>query len=992
MSEPMIPNAQQSIIIRGAREHNLKNIDVDLPRDRLVVITGLSGSGKSSLAFDTIYAEGQRRFVESLSAYARQFLDVMERPDVEYIEGLSPAISIEQKTVSHNPRSTVGTVTEIYDYLRLLFARVGTQYCYSCGRPVERQTSDQIVDRIMKLPEGTQASLLAPVVRGRKGHYRELFEEIVKDGFIRVRVDGTIREITRGMQVDRYRIHNIEIVVDRIVVRNEARSRVTDSVEVALRFGGGLIMVQAEQPQGPGARRKAGERGSEDILMSKHLSCPVCAISYEEPAPNSFSFNSPYGACSACNGLGETRELDARLIIPDDTLSINQGGLAPFGKPRGTWAFSQFRAVGKKYGFDFDTPLRRLSRKVRQVLMEGAADEKFDIEYRFSSGRTVTYKHRFTGILDILRHQYEESASQNIREWVEAYMSVAVCGACHGGRLRRESLAVKIQDEATGELFTVQDVVRMAIADAAEFFAALRLTERRATIAEQMLKEIRQRLGFLVNVGLDYLTLDRSARTLSGGEGQRIRLATQIGSQLVGVLYILDEPSIGLHQRDNRKLIESLRRLRDLGNTVLVVEHDREMMEHADFILDLGPGAGEHGGRVVCSGTPAHLAALGAAGVETASLTAQYIAGARAVPVPAGRRQGSGVSLVIEGASGNNLADVTLRLPLGRFVAVTGVSGSGKSSLITETLYPVLARRLYASKTVPLPYRAVAGLDHIDKIIEIDQSPIGRTPRSNPATYTGVFTGIRDLFTQLPEAKIRGYKAGRFSFNVEGGRCEGCEGDGVRKIEMNFLPDVYVLCDVCKGKRYNRETLQVLYKGKSIADVLDMTVEESVGFFSEIPLLQRKLRTLYEVGLGYIRLGQQATTLSGGEAQRVKLSTELSKIGTGKTLYILDEPTTGLHFEDIRVLLEVLNRLVDKGNTVVVIEHNMDVIKTADWIIDLGPGGGAAGGRIVAEGTPEEVAAIRASATAEFLRAELARQANGGKGNGKQGGRKRRSA
>jgi excinuclease ABC subunit A len=974
MTDRPAPSPLNTIVVRGAREHNLKNIDVDIPRDRLVVITGLSGSGKSSLAFDTIYAEGQRRFVESLSAYARQFLDVMERPDVEYIEGLSPAISIEQKTVSHNPRSTVGTVTEIYDYLRLLFARAGTQHCYSCGRPVERQTSDQIVDRIMQLPDGTNVHLLAPVVRGRKGHYRELFEEILKDGFLRVRVDGTVREIAAGMQADRYKVHNIEIVVDRLVVKKEARSRIADSVEVALRFGGGVIIVQVEPGQAGGPRRKVAECGTEDILMSKHLSCPVCAISYEEPAPNSFSFNSPYGACPACNGLGETREFDVRLIIPDESLSINGEGLAPFGKPRSTWAFSQFRAVGKKYGFDFDTPIRKLSKRARQVLLEGAGDEKFEIEYRFSSGRTVTYKHRFTGVLDILRHHYQDSASQNIREWVEAYMAAAVCPACNGGRLRKESLAVRIVDQSTGREFNIQDAVSMSIVDAEAFFGGLRLDERRTIIAEQILKEIRLRLAFLVNVGLEYLTLDRSARTLSGGEGQRIRLATQIGSQLVGVLYILDEPSIGLHQRDNRKLIGSLRKLRDLGNTILVVEHDREMIEHADYVLDLGPGAGEHGGQVVCAGPPADIAKMGAGPAGERSLTSQYLAGTRAIPLPAERRKGSGKHLVIEGATGNNLAGITLRLPLGKFIAVTGVSGSGKSSLITETLYPVLARKLYRSRVVPLPYAALSGMERIDKVIEIDQSPIGRTPRSNPATYTGVFGGIRDLFTQLPEAKIRGYKAGRFSFNVEGGRCEGCEGDGVKKIEMNFLPDVYVLCDVCKGKRYNRETLQVFYKGKSIADVLDMTVEESVGFFSEIPTLQRKLRTLNDVGLGYIRLGQQATTLSGGEAQRVKLSTELSKIGTGSTLYILDEPTTGLHFEDIRVLLEVLNKLVDKGNTVVVIEHNMDVIKTADWIVDLGPGGGAAGGKIVAEGTPEDVAGVRASATAEFLRDELKRK------------------
>jgi excinuclease ABC subunit A len=979
-----------AIVIRGAREHNLKDIDVDIPRSKLCVITGLSGSGKSSLAFDTVYAEGQRRFVESLSAYARQFLDVMERPDVDYIEGLSPAISIEQKTVSPNPRSTVGTVTEIYDYLRLLFARAGTQFCWKCGRKVRKQTTDQIIDSIMKLPEGSKVQILAPVVRGRKGHYRELFEEILRDGFLRVRVDGAVREITSGMQVDRYKVHSIEIVVDRIVVRGEARTRIADSVEVALRFGNGTMIANVlpgtDVAPRPGKGRRAGKTGTvsgksvreeEDTLFSRHLSCPFCNISYEEPAPNSFSFNSPFGACPTCNGLGEVKEFDTRLMIPDPSLSINEEGLAPLGKPRQTWVFSQVRAVGRRYGFDFDTPIKKMSKRAQEVLLTGGGDEKFEIEYRYASGRSVTYRHRFGGLLDVLKHYYNDTSSNNIREWVEAYMNAMPCPECKGGRLKRESLAVMVEDADAERRYNIQKVVGMSITEAASFFRGLALPARQTAIAAPILKEIRQRLDFLLNVGLDYLTLDRPARTLSGGEGQRIRLATQIGSQLVGVLYILDEPSIGLHQRDNVKLIDSLKRLRDLGNTVIVVEHDKEMIENADYVIDLGPGAGEHGGYLVTAGSPERLALrndripTNGNGFEPISYTAQYLLGKRSIPVPPQRRKGNGKLLTLHGATGNNLRDVTLKVPLGTFITVTGVSGSGKSTLIDETLYRILSRTFYKSKLVPLPYKKVEGVKNIDKVIDIDQSPIGRTPRSNPATYTGLFGLIRDLFAQMPEAKIRGYKPGRFSFNVAGGRCEACEGDGVKKIEMNFLPDVYVQCDVCKGKRYNRETLQVLYKGKSIADVLDMTVAEAVDFFSEIPGLQRKLRTLYDVGLGYIKLGQQATTLSGGEAQRVKLSTELSKVGTGNTLYILDEPTTGLHFEDIRMLLDVLNKLVDKGNTVIVIEHNLDVIKTADWIIDLGPGGGDEGGKIVAEGTPENLVRAKDSPTAEFLRKEL---------------------
>ena len=951
--------SEDHLIVKGARVHNLKNIDVEIPRERLTVITGLSGSGKSSLAFDTIYAEGQRRYVESLSAYARQFIGMMERPDVDYIEGLSPSISIEQKTVSQNPRSTVGTVTEIYDYLRLLFARVAVQFCYQCGQRVQRQTVDQIIDALLAYPAGTMLQILAPTIRGRKGHYRELFEQIRKDGFVRVRVDGQVRAITDGMKVDRYKIHNIEIVVDRVQIRKNMRSRVADSVETGLRYGDGVIVVHD---------------GTGDQLFSQHYSCHTCGISYEEPAPNSFSFNSPAGFCPECEGLGERRAFDLSLIIPDDHLSINEEGIAALGKPRPTWMFSQVRAVAGRYGFDFDTPIRDLSAGALQALLHGTGNEKLEIEYSTAPGRTVKYKHRFGGILDMLQRYYDETSSNTIREWVESFMTSSVCGACHGGRLRKESLAVKLEDASTSERWTIHDVVRLSIKDARAFFSRLVLSPRQQEVGRQILKEIVQRLDFLLNVGLEYLTLDRTARTLSGGESQRIRLATQIGTQLVGVLYILDEPSIGLHQRDNVKLIDSLKSLRDLGNTVIVVEHDKQMIESADYVVDLGPGAGEHGGHVVTRGHPRSLGGAGGrSGNERdgKSLTAMYLKGERRIPVPAQRRTGTGKQLVLKGATGNNLKGIDLAIPLGAFVCITGVSGSGKSTLVNETLFPILARRLYKSKMPALPHKGVEGLAAIDKVIDIDQSPIGRTPRSNPATYTGVFTMIRDLFTQLPESKIRGYRAGRFSFNVKGGRCEQCEGDGLRRIEMNFLPDVYVVCDLCRGRRYNRETLEVHYKGKSIADILEMTVEDALELFRDLPRISRKLQTLHEVGLGYIRLGQQATTLSGGEAQRVKLSTELSKVGTGKTLYILDEPTTGLHFEDIRMLLSVLNKLTDKGNTVIVIEHNLDVIKTADWIVDLGPEGGDAGGEIVAAGTPEAVAEVGSSYTGQFLKPEL---------------------
>ena len=814
---------------------------------------------------------------------------------------------------------------------------------------------DQIIDAILKMPGGTKIQILAPVVKGRKGHYRELFEQIVRDGFLRVRVDGNVKEISKGMKADRYKVHDIEIVVDRIAVKKESRSRIADSVEVALNFGSGVLIVND---------------GTVDHLFSKQYSCPNCGTSYEEPAPNSFSFNTPYGSCPSCEGLGEKKEFDLSLILPDEKLSINQEGIAALGKPRQTWFFSQVRAVLKRHGCDFDTPLKSLSKEARQELLYGTGKEKIEIEYSHGGGRPVVYRHRFSGVVGMMQNYYSETASPKIREWVEGFMSTTRCSLCNGGRLRKESLAIKLEDTVSGKQVNIAGVVELSLTEAREFFKSLSLNPRQMEIANQILKEISQRIEFMVNVGLGYLTLDRAARTLSGGEAQRIRLATQIGSQLVGVLYILDEPSIGLHQRDNRKLIDSLKDLRDLGNTVLVVEHDKEMIEQADFVVDLGPGAGEHGGKVVAVGETGRLKARSEksrvkSGENGVSSTIEYLQGKKKIEVPNHRRGGNGKFLTLKGAAGNNLKNVTVKIPLGVFVCVTGVSGSGKSSLINETLFPILSKKFYKTKISTLPYTSLQGIGEIDKIIDIDQSPIGRTPRSNPATYTGMFTMIRDLFTQLPEAKIRGYKAGRFSFNVKGGRCESCEGDGVRKIEMNFLPDVYVVCDVCKGKRYNRETLEVHFKGKSIADVLEMTVEEALGFFSEMSRIQRKLQTLFDVGMGYIRLGQQATTLSGGEAQRVKLSTELSKVGTGKTLYILDEPTTGLHFEDVKMLLSVLSKLVDKGNTVIVIEHNLDVIKTADWIIDLGPEGGNEGGYIVGEGTPEEMSKNPKSFTGE---------------------------
>ncbi len=937
---------KESIIVKGAREHNLKDIDVEIPRESFTVITGLSGSGKSSLAFDTIYAEGQRRYIESLSAYARQFLDMLEKPEVDLIEGLSPAISIEQKSTSGNPRSTVGTVTEIYDYLRLLYARLGTPYCYNCGKPVTRQSSAQIIDSIISTLSGKKISILAPIVRGRKGHYRELFEEILSDGFLRVRVDNEFTEITKGFQVDRYKIHNIEILVDKLTASENARARISESVEVALNYGNGILIVND---------------GQKDFIFSRHLACLNCGISYRELAPNSFSFNSPYGSCPDCEGLGEKKELDLNLIIPDWERSINEEGIAALGKPRSIWFFNQLTAVAELFNFDFDTRLRDLTEEQKEILLNGSK-EKIAFSYSYGGGKPVTYHHKFSGLINYLKNYYNTTSSNNIREWVESYMNTVKCPTCGGGRLKQESLAVKFKEK------NISEVTALSINRAEEFFKKIRLQGREAIIAKPILKEITTRLNFLLNVGLDYLTLDRSARSLSGGESQRIRLATQIGSQLAGVLYVLDEPSIGLHQSDNIKLIKSLKNLRDLGNTVIVVEHDRETIESSDFMIDLGPGAGEHGGKLCLAGDTKKLI-NSVNGFD--SLTLSYLKYKKEIPVPQKRREGNGKSIELKSASGFNLKNVNLKVPLGTLTLVTGVSGSGKSSLINETLVKILMNRIYKSKSVPLPFKSVEGLENIDKIIEIDQSPIGRTPRSNPATYTGLFTFIRDLFSQLPESKMRGYATGRFSFNVPGGRCEECSGDGLKKIEMNFLPDVYVECDVCHGKRYNRETLEILYKTKSIADVLEMTVDEALEFFTDLPRIKRKLKAIHDVGLGYITLGQQATTLSGGEAQRVKLATELSKVSTGKTLYILDEPTTGLHFEDVNILLGVLNKLVDKGNTVIVVEHNLDVIKTADWIIDLGPGGGEFGGRIIAEGTPEQIVNNKKSITGEYLKKEI---------------------
>jgi len=935
------------IIIHGAKEHNLKNIDLSIPRGKLVVITGLSGSGKSSLAFDTIYAEGQRRYVESLSAYARQFLGLMEKPDVESIEGLSPAISIEQRSSSKNPRSTVGTVTEIYDYLRLLYARIGVPYCYNCGRKIEKQTVDQMVDSILSIEQGTRIQILAPVVKGRKGEYREVFEQIRRDGFVRVRVDGHIYDLDdHQINLEKYKKHNIEVVIDRLVIKPDIQKRLADSLETALGVSSGSVIIDVV--------------GKKEILFSALFACIHCGISYEEPSPRMFSFNSPYGACPVCNGLGSIMKIDPDLVIPDKNKSINQGAVQPWGNSRDGWYFSRLRTIAKEYGFSLDTPFKNLPEKYRNIILYGAGDREFKFKYESANKKTAgTFINKFEGVLKNLERRYRETTSQGIRNWIESYMNVQTCPECGGSRLKKESRSVKIADMA------IHEISSMSIKEAADFFEHIKLTKRELKISHQILQEINVRLKFLRDVGLDYLTLDRTTSTLSGGEAQRIRLATQIGSQLMGVLYILDEPSIGLHHRDNNRLINTLIKLRDIGNTVIVVEHDKDTILAADYVVDLGPGAGVNGGRVVAQGSPANIMK------NSDSLTGKYLSGKKCIPVPKIRKKPGHAKISIKGACGNNLKKVNVDIPLGLFVCITGVSGSGKSTLINETLYPALKRKLYHTKQSPLPFDSIEGYQYIDKVIDIDQSPIGRTPRSNPATYTGVFTHIRELFSQLPEAKIRGYKPGRFSFNVRGGRCEACEGDGIIKIEMHFLPNVYIQCEVCKGKRYNRETLEVKYRGKTIADILDMTVSEALKFFAKIPKIKKKLEILQDVGLGYIKLGQPATTLSGGEAQRIKLSGELSKRATGNTLYILDEPTTGLHFEDIKMLLSVLQRLTERNNTVVVIEHNPDVIKTADWIIDLGPEGGDKGGKVVGLGTPEDIAKIEKSYTGMFLKEEL---------------------
>jgi len=939
---------QKQIEVRGAREHNLKNIDLDIPRDQLVVITGLSGSGKSSLAFDTIYAEGQRRYVESLSAYARQFLDMMEKPDVDHISGLSPAISIEQKTTSKNPRSTVGTVTEIYDYLRLLFARAGTPYSPATGQPIEAQQVQDMVDRVMAMEEGTRAYLLAPIVRDRKGEYRKEFLELRKQGFQRVKVDGEFHDLDAPPTLDKKFRHDIDVVVDRVVVREGAETRLADSFRTALDLADGIAIFETAP--------KDGEGDPERITFSENFACPVSGFTIPEIEPRLFSFNAPFGACPSCDGLGVELFFDERLMVPDAALSLENGAIAPWRKGKSPYFTQTIQAIARHYGFDPKSPWKDLSDEVKDVFLRGSGET--EIQFRYDEGgRVYQVKRTFEGVIPNMERRYRETDSAWIREEFERYQNNRPCGACGGYRLREEALAVKIAGLHVGQ------VVQMSIREAYAWCETVpaHLSAQKNEIARAILKEIRERLGFLNNVGLDYLTLSRNAGTLSGGESQRIRLASQIGSGLTGVLYVLDEPSIGLHQRDNDRLLGTLKNLRDQGNTVIVVEHDEEAIREADYVFDIGPGAGVHGGRIVAQGTPAEIMA------DPASITGQYLSGTREIAVPAERRKGNKKKLTVVKATGNNLREVTAEFPLGKFVCVTGVSGGGKSTLTIETLFKTASMKLNGARQTPAPCETIKGLEHLDKVIDIDQRPIGRTPRSNPATYTGAFTPIRDWFAGLPEAKARGYKPGRFSFNVKGGRCEACQGDGVIKIEMHFLPDVYVTCETCKGKRYNRETLEVQFKGKSIADVLDMTVEDAQEFFKAVPSIREKMDALVRVGLGYIKVGQQATTLSGGEAQRVKLSKELAKRSTGRTLYILDEPTTGLHFEDVKKLLEVLHELVDQGNSVVVIEHNLDVIKTADWLIDIGPEGGDGGGEIVAVGTPEEVAQVERSHTGRYL-------------------------
>lgn len=941
-------HTEETIQVLGARVHNLKNIDVTLPREKLVVITGLSGSGKSSLAFDTIYAEGQRRYIETFSAYARQFLGGLERPDVDKIDGLSPVIAIEQKTTSKSPRSTVGTITEIYDFLRLLFARGGEAFSYVTGEKMVSYSDEQIRELIHQQFDGRRVNILAPVVRARKGHYGELFAQIAKQGFLKVRANGEIREITPGMKLDRYKTHDIEIVIDRMLIdaSPETDKRLEESIKTAMNHGDGIMMLL---DQDLGSVR----------FFSRDLMCPTSGISYPNPEPNNFSFNSPKGACSNCNGLGTVNQINLKKIIPNPKLSIKAGGFAPLGEYKNSWIFKQLEVIGQKFGFKLTDPIEKISDEAMEVILYGGK-EQFDVKSK-ELGVTKNYKIEFEGISSFILNQFEETESTSIKRWAKDFMDDVPCPECEGTRLKKEALYFKIDGKNIAELSD------MDIADLTAWFDTLpeKLSEKQAIIATEIIKEIRDRLHFLVNVGLEYLALSRGSKTLSGGEAQRIRLATQIGSQLVGVLYILDEPSIGLHQRDNEKLITSLEQLRDIGNSVLVVEHDKDMIERADYVVDIGPAAGKHGGEIVSVGTPQET-------LMHDTLTAQYLNGQRVIPIPEKRREGNGKFLTLKGARGNNLKNVSVEIPLGKLVCVTGVSGSGKSTLINETLYPILNAHFFNGVKKPAPYDKITGLEHLDKVIDIDQSPIGRTPRSNPATYTDVFSEIRNLFAMTTESQIRGYKAGRFSFNVKGGRCETCEGSGVRTIEMNFLPDVYVECETCQGKRFNRETLEIRYKGKNISDVLNMTVDEAVPFFENLPKIYRKVKTIQDVGLGYITLGQQSTTLSGGEAQRIKLATELSKKDTGNTFYILDEPTTGLHFEDIRVLMEVINKLVDKGNSVLIIEHNMDVIKLADYVIDMGYEGGKGGGIVVAKGTPEEVAKDKKSHTARFLKAELA--------------------